>query len=120
MAAITVEKPHNNRNLVSVIAPNTPDSCWYYNKLVHPNPMLQTPEKGFCLSAQMLLVWKTITKKGDALTGRYKAISYQWHQKSLFRKLVTDGPESLAIIECTIEIGSSVEDTKEMLLNNCA
>ena len=46
-------------------------------------------------------------KKGDASTGRYKAISYQLHRKGLFRKLVVDDPESLAIIECAIEIESS-------------
>ena len=40
-------------------------------------------------------------------------------KKKLFRKLVANDVESLAIIECAVDMESSVEETKEMLLNNC-
>ena len=40
-------------------------------------------------------------------------------KKKLFRKLVANDLESLAIIECAIDMESSVEETKDMLLNNC-
>ena len=123
MAAITEVETKNNGSIISVITPNTPNrpnSRWFRNDLIEPNPLLQTPEREVSSVGTDDITPRSAHKK--RVMRRLvdcKISPSNDAKKKLFRKLVANDVKSLAIIECAIDMESSVEETKEMLLNNC-
>ena len=117
MAAITEVQPKNNGSIISVITPNTPnrpDSRWFRNDLLAPNPMLQTPERGVSfVGTDDITLRSTHKKRVMRRLVDYKISPATDAKKKLFCKLVANDVESLAIIECAIGMESRLRKRRK-------
>lgn len=99
---------------------NVPDSCWHRNRLKIRNLMLHRPQKkknqNMLLMITLASGW--LIKKSNTALSSFQ-LSPASNAKKLFCKLVANDFKNLTIIECVIEMKSSVEKIKDMILNNC-